>query len=67
MDKSKDKILVTGATGRQGGAVARYLLKGGYKVVVIGEGADEVFAGYGRHLANDLAERWSSVPGALRA
>jgi uncharacterized protein YbjT (DUF2867 family) len=35
MDKSKDKILVTGATGRQGGAVARHLLKNGYKVSVM--------------------------------
>src|SRR5512140_3396150 len=35
MDKSKDKILVTGATGKQGGAVARHLLKNGYKVVVM--------------------------------
>ncbi len=32
MDKSKDIILVTGATGKQGGAVARHLLKSGYKV-----------------------------------
>jgi uncharacterized protein YbjT (DUF2867 family) len=32
MDKSKDIILVTGATGNQGGAVARHLLRSGYKV-----------------------------------
>lgn len=32
MDKGKDIILVTGATGRQGGAVARHLLSKGYKV-----------------------------------
>ncbi len=32
MDKSKDIIVVTGTTGRQGGAVARHLLKSGYKV-----------------------------------
>lgn len=32
MDKSKDIILVTGATGNQGGAVARHLLIKGYKV-----------------------------------
>jgi uncharacterized protein YbjT (DUF2867 family) len=32
MDKNKDIILVTGATGSQGGTVARYLLKTGYKV-----------------------------------
>jgi uncharacterized protein YbjT (DUF2867 family) len=32
MDKSKNIILVTGATGNQGGAVARHLLKSGYIV-----------------------------------
>ncbi len=32
MDKNKDIILVTGATGRQGGAVARRLLAEGYTV-----------------------------------
>ena len=32
MDKTRDIILVTGATGQQGGAVARQLLSGGCKV-----------------------------------
>lgn len=32
MDKTKDIILVTGATGRQGGATARHLLDGGFRV-----------------------------------
>lgn len=32
MDKQNDVVLVTGATGRQGGAVARQLLSRGYKV-----------------------------------
>lgn len=32
MDKRKNVILVTGATGQQGGAVARHLLSRGYKV-----------------------------------
>jgi uncharacterized protein YbjT (DUF2867 family) len=32
MDKKRDVILVTGATGQQGGAVARHLLAAGYKV-----------------------------------
>ncbi|MSO55898.1 MAG: asparagine synthase (glutamine-hydrolyzing) [Acidobacteria bacterium] len=35
-------------------------------VALNGDGGDEVFAGYGRHLANNLAERWSRVPEALR-
>ena len=32
MEKSNKTILVTGATGKQGGAVANHLLKAGYKV-----------------------------------
>ncbi|MEP7145958.1 MAG: NmrA/HSCARG family protein [bacterium] len=32
MDKAEKIILVTGATGQQGGAVARHLLKGGWKI-----------------------------------
>jgi asparagine synthase (glutamine-hydrolysing) len=35
-------------------------------VALNGDGGDEIFAGYGRHLANDLAERWSRVPAGLR-
>ncbi len=35
MNKSKDIIVVTGATGKQGGAVARHLLKSGYRVKVM--------------------------------
>lgn len=35
-------------------------------VALNGDGGDEVFAGYGRHLANDLAERWRRVPGTVR-
>jgi len=35
MDKKKNIILVTGATGNQGGAVARHLLKNGYKIRVM--------------------------------
>jgi uncharacterized protein YbjT (DUF2867 family) len=35
MEKGKNTILVTGATGKQGGAVARYLLKNNYRVKIM--------------------------------
>ncbi|HET7318683.1 MAG TPA: NmrA/HSCARG family protein [Nitrospirota bacterium] len=56
MDKSKDKILVTGATGRQGGAVARYLLKSGYKVVVMTRKPQDEKAGMLRSLGAEVIQ-----------
>jgi asparagine synthase (glutamine-hydrolysing) len=38
----------------------------GVKVMLSGMGADELFAGYRKHLANTLAVRYQRVPGALR-
>jgi asparagine synthase (glutamine-hydrolysing) len=35
-------------------------------VALNGDGGDEAFAGYGRHLANRLAEGWQRTPAALR-
>jgi asparagine synthase (glutamine-hydrolysing) len=35
-------------------------------VALNGDGGDEVFAGYGRHLASLLAERWRRAPGTAR-
>ncbi len=32
MNKARDMILITGATGNQGGAIARQLLSKGYRV-----------------------------------
>ncbi|MBK1784121.1 asparagine synthase (glutamine-hydrolyzing) [Prauserella cavernicola] len=39
----------------------------GVKVLLSGMGADELFAGYRKHLANLLALRYQRVPGAVRA
>jgi asparagine synthase (glutamine-hydrolysing) len=36
-------------------------------VALNGDGGDEMFAGYGWHLAGRLAERWQQVPAPLRA
>lgn len=38
----------------------------GVKVMLSGMGADELFAGYRKHLANKLALQYQRVPGALR-
>jgi uncharacterized protein YbjT (DUF2867 family) len=53
MDKSKDVILVTGATGKQGGAVAHELIRKGYKVRAMTRQPDSPNA---RELANAGAE-----------
>jgi asparagine synthase (glutamine-hydrolysing) len=39
----------------------------GVKVMLSGMGADELFAGYRKHLANTLAVRYQKVPAALRS
>jgi uncharacterized protein YbjT (DUF2867 family) len=54
MDKSKDIILVTGATGKQGGAVARHLLKSGYRVKAMTRKPDGEKAGILRGLGAEL-------------
>jgi asparagine synthase (glutamine-hydrolysing) len=52
-------------------AINTYLIcsaarEAGVKVMLSGMGADELFAGYRKHLANTLALRYQQVPGALR-
>jgi uncharacterized protein YbjT (DUF2867 family) len=44
MNKDRDVILVSGATGQQGGAVARHLLSGGYRVRAMTRKPDEAKA-----------------------
>jgi asparagine synthase (glutamine-hydrolysing) len=53
-------------------AINAYLIctaarEAGAKVLLSGMGADELFAGYRKHLANLLAVRYQAVPAALRA
>lgn len=52
-------------------AINTYLIcsaarEAGVKVMLSGMGADELFAGYRKHLANTLAVRYQGVPSALR-
>ena len=54
MDKGKSVILVTGATGNQGGAVARHLLSRGYKVRALTRKPES-------GAAKELARRGASV------
>lgn len=61
MEKGKDVILVTGATGNQGGAVARELLSGGHKVREMtrkpeGEGAKALAALGAEMVQGDLGD-----------
>jgi uncharacterized protein YbjT (DUF2867 family) len=56
MDKSKDIILVTGATGNQGGAVARHLLRSGYKVKALTRKPDSDKTGILKALGAELVQ-----------
>ncbi len=69
MDKSRDIILVTGATGKQGGAVARYLAANGYKVRAMTRKPDDQKAGNLKALGMDVVygdyDNPRSLEGAL--
>jgi uncharacterized protein YbjT (DUF2867 family) len=56
MDKNRDIILVTGATGNQGGAVARHLLKSGYKVRTLTRKPDSEQAGVLKALGSEVVQ-----------
>lgn len=56
MDKKKYTILVTGATGNQGGAVARHLLKSGYKIRVMTRKPQDAKAGMYKALGAEVIQ-----------
>jgi uncharacterized protein YbjT (DUF2867 family) len=67
MDKSGLTIVVTGATGRQGGAVAAHLLSDGWRVRALtrkpdGPAARRLAALGADVIAVDLADRGSLMP-----
>jgi len=69
MNKEQDTILVTGATGQQGGATARALLADGYKVTAMtrspdSDGAREL-AGLGAEVTQGDLDDESSLRAAL--
>ena len=70
MEKGRDVVLVTGATGQQGGAVARQLLSRGHKVRALtrkpqGEAA-KALAGMGAEVVPGDLDDVGSLEKALR-
>ncbi len=65
MDKKKNSILVTGATGKQGGAVARYLLKNGYSVKIMTRNPGSENAGMLKALGAELVQGDFDSPASL--
>lgn len=66
MDKQNDVVLVTGATGTQGGAVARHLLSNDYKVRVLVRNPDSEKAQALAQLGADLVQGDFDAPDSLR-
>jgi uncharacterized protein YbjT (DUF2867 family) len=70
MDKTKDMILVTGATGNQGGAIARRLLSHGYKVRAMTRNpqgaASKALAGLGAEVVQGDFDDPQSIERALK-
>lgn len=67
MDKQNDIVLVTGATGTQGGAVARALLSNGYKIRALVRKPDSEKAQALARLGADLVEGDFDEPAGLKS